>query len=789
MSTNRFSQLLIEQFGPKSPLAREGIATLVEILENSDSSKVDGPLDRWKESLTSSGHFWFDDETGPAKTACPFELLARQYNLPESTERAILLFALQTYFVIVVQALVQHMMTGRPEKAWSDSNLSKKVDRLLTIEPFDWFTPVSTPRLTAWHARVTATIRRWKLSDLASELTSDDNADDLWADWYQKLFPRRVRHRMGEYYTPPWLAGHLLDVVERADDPTGRLLDPACGSGIFLIETIRRRRRAAGIDHKSHDEKARFARQLSENLAGFDLNPLAVVAARAQYLLAIGDLLDPTEEVDVPIFQKDSLLDGLVEGETQKPFDLIVGNPPWIAWDHLPSAYREATRSLWKRYGLFSLSGNEARHGGGKKDLAMLMLYVAADRYLGDGGRLAFVITQSVFQTKGAGDGFRRFQLGEEGIPLEVLQVDDFTSRQPFPGASTRTATVLLTKGSETTYPVPYYVWPGDDSTENPPAAHRATPIDPEKPRSPWSIWPTPTDGSITGTACENPFGPPTGPSDYQAHLGANTGGANGVYWVESVRKNESGILVRNLPKRSKRAIPQHEATVEPKLLYPLIRWRDLKRWQAVPGNHILLVQDLQTRTGLELQQMQRDFPQTLAFLKPFKSILTDRAAYRRYQDGHPFYSMYNLGTYSVAPIRVVWRRMDRRINAAVLQLLDDPLLGPRPPIVQETCVQVAVDSLDEAFYLAALLNSQPMHRRITSHSTVGAKSFGTPGMLSYTAIRRFDPDHEAHQTLATLGEEAHRLAEQEKNVSKAEEAIDRTVARWWKNEYTTSRS
>ncbi len=36
----------------------------------------------------------------------------------------------------------------------------------------------------------------------------------------------------------------------------------------------------------------------------------------------------------------------------------------------------------------------------------MLMLYAAADRYLKTGGRLGMVVTQTFFQTKGAGDGF-----------------------------------------------------------------------------------------------------------------------------------------------------------------------------------------------------------------------------------------------------------------------------------------------------------------------------------------------------------------------------------------------
>ena len=50
---------------------------------------------------------------------------------------------------------------------------------------------------------------------------------------------------------------------------------------------------------------------------------------------------------------------------------------------------------------------------------------------------------------------------------------------------------------------------------------------------------------------------------------------------------------------------------------------------------------------------------------------------------------------------KVVWRRMDRRINAAVVEAIDDPLLGRRPVVPQETCVLAACESADEAHYSA----------------------------------------------------------------------------------------
>ena len=187
------------------------------------------------------------------------------------------------------------------------------------------------------------------------------------------------------------------------------------------------------------------------------------MTARANLLIALVDVLPKDEPVEMPVYLYDSILGRGQLGEAGGGiFDFVVGNPPWIAWDNLPDEDRQATKPLWERYGLFSLSGNEARHGGGKKDLSMLMLYAAADRYLKPGGRLGMVITQTLFQSKGAGDGFRRFRLGRDGPPLRVLRVDDMVAIRPFADAANWTSTIVLEKGAATEFPVPYFKWTVD---------------------------------------------------------------------------------------------------------------------------------------------------------------------------------------------------------------------------------------------------------------------------------------------------------------------------------------
>ena len=52
---------------------------------------------------------------------------------------------------------------------------------------------------------------------------------------YHGLMPREIRHNLGEYYTPDWLAEHVLNELGYAGQIDKRLLDPACGSGTFLV--------------------------------------------------------------------------------------------------------------------------------------------------------------------------------------------------------------------------------------------------------------------------------------------------------------------------------------------------------------------------------------------------------------------------------------------------------------------------------------------------------------------------------------------------------------------------
>ncbi len=784
MKENYSADALARTFGADTETAQDLVSALYETLCRREDAAIDADFDRWKELTDAAGGL---DLAGRPRAV---DALAKAYGVAIDRRRPeALLFALHTYYALLVKLLPALVMAVRHDapnpidqlaQAGPGEPFRRELQRLLssdtfgdlhvvdffTEDPFSWY-------MSAWSETLERAIRQ--VVERLLGFDPNPTSGDLLKPLYLSLFPRAVRHRLGEYYTPDWLVEHLLDAVGYEGDRTTRVLDPTCGSGTFLMAAIRRilDRRPPRV------EREELVRAILAGVVGFDLNPLAVMAAKANYLIALRDVLPTSGRIKIPIHLRDAILDDPRSRETgPESFDYVVGNPPWIAWDNLPEAYRRATKPLWKRYGLFSLSGTAARHGGAKKDLSMLVLYVAADRYLKPNGRLALVMTQTLFQTRGAGDGFRRFRLGPDGDWLHVLQVDDMVAIRPFDDTSNWTSTLVLEKGSPTRFPVPYVVWsPGDDdSSRFIRRTLRAEPIQPDRPGSPWFVRP---DGF------DVPLEQLVGPSDYTAHLGANTGGANGIYWLNLIEMIDTGVRVENMAGKSRRHIETVQASLEPDLLFPLLRWSDVSRYRTTASAHLLLAQDPSTRTGIDETLMQQKFPQAYAYLQRFEDTLRARAAYRQYQHDKPFYSMYNVGPYTLAPVKVVWRRMDRRINAAVVEEVSDPYLGRRTVIPQETCVLIACDSPDEAHYLCAVLNSAIVGFLVTAHSVRGGKGFGSPGILDYLRLKQFEPNDPRHQQLAAASRRAHRAVDSHDAVDEIQREIDRLAGRLWGLEET----
>jgi hypothetical protein len=105
----------------------------------------------------------------------------------------------------------------------------------------------------------------------------------------------------GEVFTPPWMVEAMLDLVkdetERLDS---RFLEPACGSGNFLVRILRRKLAAVELKFgKSDFEKQHYALLALMCAYGIELLSDNIAECRANMLEVLGDYLNLNESDDL----------------------------------------------------------------------------------------------------------------------------------------------------------------------------------------------------------------------------------------------------------------------------------------------------------------------------------------------------------------------------------------------------------------------------------------------------------------------------------------------------------
>lgn len=167
---------------------------------------------------------------------------------------------------------------------------------------------------------------------------------------YELFIGQQEQENEGAYYTPLFLVDYILkETVEKKLEINGKstdckVLDPSCGSGIFLVETLRKiieKYRRTNPDYKKNinDYKNKLKKLALDNIFGVDKDESAInVAAFSIYLT----LLDYQEPSDIETFKFPILLNKnffvsdffdtkskFNETLEKHNFDFILGNPPW----------------------------------------------------------------------------------------------------------------------------------------------------------------------------------------------------------------------------------------------------------------------------------------------------------------------------------------------------------------------------------------------------------------------------------------------------------------------------
>jgi len=348
---------LAADFGYVSSIAKRAIRKFYEKLKSPRSDKTKVLFNEWYE-LVSQAYPISGEEL--RKVADLYGFKKREIKNVDGVK---LFYAIQTYYALILKILAAetasrfydsvvatYIMRLRevvedPEELREQLRFLENgsvymwygISNFLEGEFFSWY-------LDEWDEDIYDVVRgiidklsQYDIEALTLDLTT---ARDMFKILYEELVPRKeVRQKLGFYTTPDWLAEltlremgitvkKFLEMKRKGKDPLDlRFLDPGVGTGTFLTIVIQLLGRYLRDMHESFvpSEEAKEAlKKITRNVIGFDIDAIAVLTARTNYLiaLAVTELLQHKggESIEIPIYMANSM----VTAEELKDTELVV---------------------------------------------------------------------------------------------------------------------------------------------------------------------------------------------------------------------------------------------------------------------------------------------------------------------------------------------------------------------------------------------------------------------------------------------------------------------------------
>ena len=315
---------LAKKFDPESGIGKEAVKAFADALEYwGNQIRIRTFFNEWRRLFGIIYGEQFNNDQGKE-----VQELSKFYQVSKDTDFHEFLFSLHTYFAFLMKLITIEILTLRETSfsssfSWnlthcSDDDLKFKLEDIenggiyvrkgitnfLEGDFFRWYVDaLDFPGLREVIKEIARTFSEF---EPATSILHPALTRDLLKKFYQYLVPKVVRHHLGEYYTPDWLAELVLNEVGYDGNNFKRVLDPTCGSGTFFVLSIQRAIRW-GKNNRRPDLE--IAKSIVSNIWGFDLNPLAIIAARTNYLFALGDLVNELKAgFEIPIYLADSVL-------------------------------------------------------------------------------------------------------------------------------------------------------------------------------------------------------------------------------------------------------------------------------------------------------------------------------------------------------------------------------------------------------------------------------------------------------------------------------------------------
>lgn len=724
----------------------------------------------------------------------------------------------------------------------------------------------------------------YKLDDYSSfSLNVKYSPVDIFKDLYMNIMPQSVRHSMGEYFTPEWLADSVItEAAGKIGRSAWKAIDPCCGSGIFIISLIRKIVGDCTVNELTEAQKTAIRKEILSRVYGIDINPISVLSARVGYYLAIHPFGEP-QDIEIPVYLGDSaiiphtvvidnidcfeysvnnlksgsfdivlpqrlvknkdfgktmsylqkyvkaeskellytvLTDNLIPEELNSKtltmrisdfcdsmiylhknhwdgiwirivtnfmliarlegFDLIVGNPPWVKWEHLPSSYTKKIKEFCDVRHIFCNDGG--MYGGAQLNICALIANVTASNWLRrDGGMLAFLMPDSIM-SQNSYEEFRNFYTDyDKGERMYLQEIDKWEAPlRPF-----KYGNKSVTQDFNT-----YYF---GFEPQNYKDGIKVRKISKLRGTSDLTINKclTATDArnfltidcatakqladnstAFTYVSENSDFCHITGESSYRYRTGvestpfeifkmtgAGPSAQSGHYRFRNKVLKASKYKVTDIPENGWDLSVQH--------IYPMVEGPCIKPFTYEVGNnfHIIPYDENNTGTPVPLDKLYREDPELAAYFCSHKDILELQSEKSKIMhQGSEFYALSKIGKYTFAPYIVA-----ARDNSYFCSSVIRPTMTPWGELKKSVCVKhtiiISQDINDnfisekEAHFINGILNSTVVHDYI--HSTFKTNGFSLT--KSKLFLPKFQEDNILHNRVVSLSRKATQSTQEER--------------------------
>ena len=163
---------------------------------------------------------------------------------------------------------------------------------------------------------------------------------ELISNIYEILLGKEKQEKDKAFYTPEYLADYIVNrTVGRylVNENECRVLDPSCGSGIFLVKSLQKILERNAEKNGFLQDKDKINKLIKKNIYGVDYNEEAVDVTIFSLYVTLFDYQDPKRLQDfrLPLLKNENIFYGdFFDEEKMKPiqkmdFKFILGNPPW----------------------------------------------------------------------------------------------------------------------------------------------------------------------------------------------------------------------------------------------------------------------------------------------------------------------------------------------------------------------------------------------------------------------------------------------------------------------------